>query len=186
MKRFEKQMAHQCSVKYKDLTLYAILLYHQQVLNAQSDLIEKCLHSIVFNMTKFVPNKEHPRTALIFCFHLKKTAAESYRLLIVNMLHRKKTCERWFQRFKIGDFDVADKEHGKLPKKYEDLELQALLDEDDSQIQKQLAEQLSVNHNKLFPIAYREMGKIQKVGRLWFALGAYELNETNGEAQKHM
>jgi len=41
-------MAHQCNVKYKDLTLYAILLiYHQQVSNAQSDLIEKCLHSIV-------------------------------------------------------------------------------------------------------------------------------------------
>ena len=36
-----------CSVKYKDLTLYAILLYHQQVSNVQSDLIEKCLHSIV-------------------------------------------------------------------------------------------------------------------------------------------
>jgi len=39
-------MAHQYSVKYKDLTLYVILLY-QQVSNAQSDLIEKCLHSIV-------------------------------------------------------------------------------------------------------------------------------------------
>ena len=46
------------------------------------------------------------------------------------MLHRKKR-ERWFQRFKIGDFDVADKEHGKPSKKYEDMELQALLDEDD-------------------------------------------------------
>jgi len=42
-------------------------------------------------------------------------------------------CERWFQRFKIGDFDVADKEHGKPSKKYEDVELQALLDEDDLQ-----------------------------------------------------
>jgi len=28
-------------MQYKDLTLYAILLYHQQVSNAQSDLIEK-------------------------------------------------------------------------------------------------------------------------------------------------
>jgi len=44
-----------------------------------------------------------------------------------------KTCERWFQHFKIGDFDVADKEHEKPPKKYEDMELQTLLDEDDSQ-----------------------------------------------------
>jgi len=34
---------------------------------------------------------------------------------------------------------------GKPLKKYEDVELQALLDEDDSQTQKQLAEQLSVS-----------------------------------------
>jgi len=88
---------------------------------------------------------------------------------MVNMLHRKKTCEWWFQRFKIGDFDVTDKEHGKPPKKYE--ELQALLDEDNSQTQKQLADQLSVSQqvsNRL-----REMGKIQKVGR-WVP---HELNE---------
>ena len=94
-------------------------------------------------MTKFISNKEHSRTALIFCFHLKKIAAESYRLLgeaYGEHAPSQKTCERWFQRFKIGDFDVANKEHGKPPKKYEDVELQALLDEDDSQTQKQLAE----------------------------------------------
>ena len=101
-------------------------------------------------MMKFVPNKEHSRTALIFCFHLKKTAAESYRLLGEPITYgehapSQKTCERWFQHFKIGDFDVPDKKHGKPPKKYEDMELQALLDKDDSQTQKQLAEQLSVN-----------------------------------------
>jgi len=72
---------------------------------------------------------------------LKKTAAESYRLLgeaYDEHAPSQKMCERWFQRFKIGDFNVADKEHGKPPKKYEDVELQALLD--DSQTQKQLAE----------------------------------------------
>ena len=78
---------------------------------------------------------------LIFCFHLKKTAAESYRLLgeaysehAPKIVYVQKTCERWFQRFKIGNFEVADKKHGKPPKKYEDMELQALLD--DSQTQK--------------------------------------------------
>jgi len=74
----------------------------------------------VFNMMKFAPNKEHSRTALIFYFHLKKIATESYQLLgeaYDEHAPSQKTCERWFQRFKIGDFDVADKEHGKLPKK---------------------------------------------------------------------
>ena len=60
------------------------------------------------------------------------------------------TCERWFRRFKSGDFDIADKEHGKPSKRYEDVELQALLDEDDLQIQKQLAEQLSVSQHAVF------------------------------------
>ena len=56
---------------------------------------------------------------------------------------------------------------------YEDVELQASLDEDDSQTQKQLAEQLGVNQqyvsNRL-----REMGKIQKTGR-WVP---HELNDS--------
>ena len=92
-------------------------------------------------MTKFVPNNEHSRTALIFCFHLKKTAAESYRLLgeaYDEYAPSQKTSEQWFQRFKIG-FRCYRQGTRKI-KKYEDVELQALLDEDDSQTQKQLAE----------------------------------------------
>ena len=84
-------------------------------------------------MTKFVPNKEHLRTALIFCFHLKKTT-ESYRLLgEAYGEHRKK---RVNDGFKIGDFDVADKEN--RLKRIEDVELQALLNKDDSQTQKHM------------------------------------------------
>ena len=59
-------------------------------------------------MSKFIPNREQSRTALIFCFHLKKTAAESYRLF-------RETCgehapsqesdEQWLRRFQ-GDFDT--------------------------------------------------------------------------------
>ena len=118
-------------------------------------------------MSKFIPNKKHSRIALIFCFHLKKTAAESYRLLreaYGEHAPSQDTCERWFRRFKSGDFDVADKEHGKPQKRYEDVELQALLDEDDSQTQKQLAEQLSVSQQAVSN-RLREMGKIQKTGR---------------------
>jgi len=61
------------------------------------------------------------------------------------------------------------------------MELQALLDEDDSQTQKQLAKQLSVSQQAVFN-RLREMGKIQKIGR-WVP---HELNETDGEAQKHV
>jgi len=80
--------------------------------------------------------------------------------------------------FQNWDFDVADKEHGKPPKKYEDVELQALLDEDDSQ--KQLAEQLSVSQ-QVVSNRLRETGKIQKVGR-WVP---HELNERQTERCKN-
>jgi len=63
------------------------------------------------------------------------------------------------------------------------VELQALLDEDDSQTQKQLAKQLSVSQQAVSN-RLREMGKIQKVG----SQVPHELNERDRwrETQKHM
>ena len=57
--------------------------------------------------------------------------------------------------------------------------MQALLDEDDSQTQKQFAEQLSVSQQAVSN-RLREMGKIQKVGR-WVP---HELNERQMERRK--
>ncbi|EFN78594.1 Putative uncharacterized protein FLJ37770, partial [Harpegnathos saltator] len=75
------------------------------------------------------------RTALIFCYPLKKTAAESYRMLVEaygesSMQLGKSQCFEWFNKFKRGDFDVRNEERGRPPKKFEDSKLQALLDED--------------------------------------------------------
>jgi len=60
------------------------------------------------------------------------------------------------------------------------VELQALLDEVDSQTQKQLAEQLSVSQQAVSN-RLQEMGKIQKVGR-WMP---HELNERQMERRKN-
>ena len=60
-------------------------------------------------MSKFIPNKEHSQITLIFCFHFKKTTAELFRLLRETYDEHapsQDTCERWFQRFKSGDFDT--------------------------------------------------------------------------------
>ena len=46
-----------------------------------SDKLETCVYGVVLNMSKFILNKDYSQTALIFCFHVKKTATESYRLL---------------------------------------------------------------------------------------------------------
>ncbi|QQP49497.1 Transposase [Caligus rogercresseyi] len=96
-------------------------------------------------MSSFVPTNYDLRTALLFCFHLKKTAAESHRMLLQAFGEHalgKTQCFEWFKWFKSGDFDVRNEERGRPPKKFEDTDLQALLDEDDAQTQQQLADKL--------------------------------------------
>ena len=95
-------------------------------------------------MSSFEPNKRHLRELLIYFFNLKKSAAESwaYRLLVEaydDAALNERSCRKWFQKFKNGEFDVENKERSGRPKVYEDAELEALLDEDSCQTQKKLA-----------------------------------------------
>ena len=82
----------------------------------------------------------------------------------------------WFQKFKNGEFDIEDKERSGRPKVYEDAELEALLDEDSCQTQKELALTLGVTQQT---ISYRlkSLGMIQKQGN-WVP---YELKSRNVE-----
>ena len=125
-------------------------------------------------MSRFLPDKEHLREALLFCFYLKKSAAEAHRILVEaygdNALSDT-TCRDWFRRFKDGNFNLTDKKRENRPRKLEDEEFQALLDEDDTQSQKMLAEQLGVQ--PAISMRLRAMGKIQKVGK-WVP---HELND---------
>jgi len=59
---------------------------------------------------------------------------------------------------------VRNEECGKLPKKFEDSELQTLL-EDDAQTQQQLAEQLNVTREAVF-IRLKSMGKNPEDGKM--------------------
>lgn len=133
-------------------------------------------------MSNFVPGNYDLWTALIFCYHLKKTAAESHRMLVEAYGEHalgKTQCFEWFKKFKSGDFDVRNEERGKPPKKFTDNELQVLLDEDDTQTQQELADQLNVTQ-KAISIRLKAMGKIQKVGK-WVP---HELNERQQENRK--
>ena len=66
-------------------------------------------------MSNFVPGNNDFRTALIFCYHLKKIAAESHRMLVEaygeHALGRSQ-CFEWFKKFKSGNFDVRNEERG--------------------------------------------------------------------------
>jgi len=129
-----------------------------------------------------MPTNYDLRTALVFYYHLKKTAAESHRMLVEAYGQHalgKSQCYEWFNRFKSGDFDVRSEERGRPPKKFEDSELQALLDEDDAQTQQQLADQLKVTRESI-SIRLKAMGKIHKVGK-WIP---HELNKRQQENRK--
>ena len=72
-------------------------------------------------------------------FNLKKSAAETHRLLVEtygSLTSSERSCE-WFQKFKNGEFDIEDKELSGRPKLYEDAELEALLDQDSCQTQQE-------------------------------------------------
>ena len=68
-------------------------------------------------------------------------------------------CVRWFRRFKSGDFDLKDKDRPGQPKKFQDAELQALLDEDYTETQQQMAEKLNVGRQTISD-RVQAMGKI--------------------------
>lgn len=117
-------------------------------------------------MSNFVPEKQHLREVLLFCFHWKKSAAEAHRILVEvygDHAPSNTTCKEWFVRFKSGDFDVEDKERSGRPKKFEDDELEALLDEDPCQTLEELASSLNVTQSAV-SIRLKAMGMIQKQG----------------------
>ncbi|KAG5320741.1 MOS1T transposase, partial [Pseudoatta argentina] len=72
----------------------------------------------------------------------------------------KTSCKEWFRRFNIGDFDVRDKELEPFfegaPKKFEDAELQALLEEDSCLSLDRLVKELNVDR---FTVAKRSTRK---------------------------
>ena len=71
-------------------------------------------------MPKFEPTKRNLWETMLFCFHLKKSAAGCHRLLVeayVNHTSTVQTVENWFRRFKSGDFDLEDEERPGQPKK---------------------------------------------------------------------
>ena len=72
------------------------------------------------------------------------------------------TCKRWYQKFRQGDFSLKDESRAGRPEKIETDELQALLDINSTQTEKELAEQLGVMQQAI-SVRLHRMGKVQKV-----------------------
>ena len=64
-------------------------------------------------MSNLVPEKVFLRGVLLHYFNMKKTAAESHRILVEDYGEHslaEQTCQKWFARFKSGDFGLEDEE----------------------------------------------------------------------------
>ena len=120
-------------------------------------------------MSNFVPEKVFLRRVLLHHFNMKKTVAESHRILVEvygEYALAERTCQKWFARFKSGDFGLEHEERPGQPKKFEDEELEALLDEDCCQTQEDLAESSGVTQAAISK-RFKAAGYIQKQGN-WF------------------
>ena len=121
--------------------------------------------------------KEHIRFSIHFAFHLKKNAAEATAMICAaygeNAVSHA-TCKRRYQKFRQGDFSLKDESRAGRPEKIETDELQALLDINSAQTEKELAEQLGVTQQAI-SVRLHTMGKVQKEGR-WVP---HELSEDN-------
>ncbi|KAG5325467.1 MOS1T transposase, partial [Pseudoatta argentina] len=117
-------------------------------------------------MSIFVPNKVYLRGILLHYFIQKKSAAEAHRILVQtygdNALSDT-TCRDWFRRFKNNDFELEDKERSGAPKKFQDEELEQLLDEDPSQALSELGKILQVDESTVSK-RLKGLGMIQKQG----------------------
>ncbi|EGI64490.1 Mariner Mos1 transposase [Acromyrmex echinatior] len=102
-------------------------------------------------MPNFVPTKRNLREALLFCFHLKKSAVESQRML-------SEACDNINYTSSISICQ---------PKKFEEEEMKALFDQDRDQTQEELAESLNVDRSTIFRLEFPDLkaiGMIQKQG----------------------
>lgn len=104
---------------------------------------------------------------MLHYFIMGKTAAEAYRILCkvyVEHAPSQTTCERFFKRFKNDNFSIKDDERPGRSSAFEDQEIQALLNENACQTQKQLALQLGVAQQTVSD-RLKAMGKILKEGK---------------------
>ncbi|KAG5315656.1 MOS1T transposase, partial [Pseudoatta argentina] len=117
-------------------------------------------------MSKFVPDKVFLRGVLLHYFNMNKSAAEAHRILVQtygdNALSDT-TCRDWFRRFKNNDLELEDKERSGAPKKFQDKELEQLLDEDPSQTLSELGKILQVDESTVSK-RLKGLGMIQKQG----------------------
>jgi histone-lysine N-methyltransferase SETMAR len=110
----------------------------------------------------------HLRHILLFLFRQGKKASEA-RLDICSIYGdealTERTCYKWFSKFKQGDFSLEDAPRSGGPRKVNNEDLEALLEDDPGLTQTELAMQLGVDQSTI-SLHLHELGKIWKAGKI--------------------
>lgn len=112
-------------------------------------------------------DKQNLRHRILSAFKLKKNVAEATRMICTDLGQDAvtyKTCKKWYQRFRNGDFDLSDRRRSGQPQKFRDTDLEQLLTGNSAQTQRELAFQLGVTQ-QCISLRLHHLGKIQKEGR---------------------
>ncbi|GFT91030.1 mariner Mos1 transposase [Trichonephila clavipes] len=120
----------------------------------------------------YLPNNVGPRSV---DFHDAENRQHPYCMIMQHVKNFLSACLAWVLSVKLN----SNVDHGRPAKKFEDAELQALLDEDFGQTQEHLAEQLNFDQSTV-SCRLKAMGKIIKVGR-W---KPHELTDRQQENRK--
>jgi len=112
--------------------------------------------------------KEHIRFSIHFYpLQLKNNAAEATAMIYAAYRENAVShtiCKRWCEQFRQGDFSFEDEPRAGRSQKIETDKLQALLNINSAQTEKELAEQLGVMQQAIF-VRLHTIEKVQKEGR---------------------
>ena len=117
-------------------------------------------------MYTFVPNEVYLRGILLHYFIQHKCSAEAHKILVETYGENAMsdtTCRDWFRRFENNDFKLEDKECSGAPTKFEDKELEEILDEYRSQTLAELGKTLQIDESSVSK-RLKVLGMIQKQG----------------------
>lgn len=113
------------------------------------------------------PKKKFLRGVLLHYFNMKMGVGESNHLLERSYGGESptlRTCGKWFHRFRNRNFSLEDVKQVRAPRKFKDLELETILENDPMKTQRELAKELGVTQRAISH-RLKRMGAFRKGGK---------------------